>query len=273
MIDPRLGPIGRDAIRACVWEATARKPGNVHRWADFPDLTYLDFMISAAVIGPEMDVAPSRPVGETILASVQATRTVTRTNTNLGIVLLLAPLAAADANRNTLDTVLASLTVRDASLAYKAIRLAVPGGLGHTDEQDVADEPTVTLRAAMEQAAERDSIARQYRDGFVEVVDFGVPLIVETLQRCGGLEQAIVQCHLHWLARFPDSLIARKHGLEVAEEVSHRAGNVIRGGESVEAFDNWLRREHRNPGTTADLVAATLFVALRSGRLPVEIPW
>src|SRR4051794_30607402 len=79
---------------ACTWEVTARKPGNVHRLRDFEDCTYLDFLLSAAALAPVLGEAGARGVGATVLEGVRATRRVVRSNTNLGMVLLLAPLAA-----------------------------------------------------------------------------------------------------------------------------------------------------------------------------------
>src|SRR4051812_25395521 len=144
---------------ACIWEATARKPGNVHRFADLDDLHYVDFLASAAAIGSVLDKAWFRPVGEIVLEAIKATRQVTSTNTNLGMVLLLTPLAAVVPGRrlrSELPRVLQSLTVADAVLVYEAIRVAEPGGLGVVSDQDVARTPTVTLRAAMALAEERD---------------------------------------------------------------------------------------------------------------------
>src|SRR5438067_1134724 len=134
---------------ACIWEATARKPGNVHRYRDFEDATYADFLLSAAAIAPVLAGAPRRGIGASILEAVRATRRVIGSNTNLGIVLLLAPLAAVhegDDLRAGLTRLLAELDVEDARLVYEAIRLARPGGLGRVAEQDVAEEPTQTLR-------------------------------------------------------------------------------------------------------------------------------
>ncbi|HEY8504297.1 MAG TPA: triphosphoribosyl-dephospho-CoA synthase, partial [Gemmataceae bacterium] len=147
-----MGPIGRWAQLACIWEATARKPGNVHRFADFEDLTYLDFLLSAAAAAPELDRAPDRPVGGTILAAVRATAEVATTNTNLGIVLLLAPLASVPEGTDLREGVreeLDALTVEDAGSAYEAIRRARPGGLGEVPEADVRGEPDRTLREVM----------------------------------------------------------------------------------------------------------------------------
>jgi triphosphoribosyl-dephospho-CoA synthase len=265
---------------ACIWEATARKPGNVHRSCDFDDLKYIDFLVSAAAIAPVFDIAPQRGVGETVLQAIQATRAVVNTNTNLGIVLLLAPLAAVPAGENLrtgVAGVLDGLTLGDSRLVYQAIRLALPGGLGQVAEQDLGDEPTLPLRQVMSLAAERDLVARQYSDGFQLVFDEGVPALCQGLERIGSLEKAIIHCHLSWMARHPDSLIARKRGLAEAEEAAQRARHVLDAGglQSVEGraalaeLDAWLRVEGhaRNPGTSADLVTACLFVALRQGML------
>ncbi|MFO0809962.1 MAG: triphosphoribosyl-dephospho-CoA synthase [Gemmataceae bacterium] len=258
-------PVGLSAQLACVLEATARKPGNVHRTADFADCTFLDFLLSAAAIGPAMNQAVGRPVGETVLDAIRATRRVTTVNTNLGIVLLLAPLAAVPDGGSVRD-VLRATTVADARAVYDAIRLATPGGLGRAGEQDVADEPTVTLLDAMRLAADRDGVARQYATDFADVV-------AATLATDRPLEDAIVRLHLELLAARPDTLIARKCGREVAAEASARAAGVL-SGKPLAEFDDWLRADghRRNPGTTADLVTAALFVALRRGIIQLPLP-
>jgi triphosphoribosyl-dephospho-CoA synthase len=266
---------------ACIWEATARKPGNVHRYRDFADSTYLDFLLSAAAIAPVMSTACQRRVGAIILDAVRATRRVGGTNTNLGIVLLLAPLAAVPPDqemRSGVERVLAELDVEDARLVYEAIRLAAPGGLGRAAEQDVAEEPTQTLRQVMALAADRDLIARQYANGFAEVFDDGAPAVLTGLQRSGSLEGAILFAHLHLMADHPDTLIARKRGWAEAEEAAGRARAVLDSGlAELNAFDVWLRGEGhaRNPGATADLLAACLFVLLRENAitLPPQFPW
>src|SRR5262245_21577371 len=154
--------IGLCVQLACIWEATARKPGNVHRYTDFADLSYLDLIQSAAAVAPVLNIASLCGVGKAILEAVKASRQVAPTNTNLGIVLLLAPLAAVplmEELRSGLPRVLSSLSVADAKAAYEAIRLAHAGGLGRVPEQDVHQEPTKTLREVMALAAERDLIA------------------------------------------------------------------------------------------------------------------
>jgi triphosphoribosyl-dephospho-CoA synthase len=270
-------PVGLCVQLACIWEATARKPGNVHRHRDFNDTSYLDFLVSAAAISPIMETAWSRPVGETILAAVQATRQMVRVNTNLGIILLLAPLAAvvSEPLRQGLPRVLNQLSVQDAQLAYVAIRLANPGGLGHSPEQDVHREPTQTLREVMTLAADRDFIALQYANGFRQVLDEAVPELVRPIGEGLGIEEAIIRCQLLLLSRYPDSLIARKRGLAEALAVRNQARRVIQGGLDREGFDAWLRDEGhaRNPGTTADLIVSALFVSLREELISPQQPY
>jgi triphosphoribosyl-dephospho-CoA synthase len=283
-----MADIGLWAQVACVWEVTARKPGNVTRFHDFEDTTYLDFVLSAAAIAPVMAAACQRRVGQTVLEAVRATRQVVRNNTNLGIILLLTPLAAVpqgDDLRAGVGRLLANLDVEDSRRVYEAIRLAAPAGLGKVEDQDVSQEPTTPLREVMMLAADRDLIARQYADSFAEVFDDGVPALVAGLEQTGSLEGAIIAAQLVLMARHPDTLIARKCGRIVAEEAAQRARQVLDAGwpqqregrNSLDTLDSWLRAEghSRNPGTTADLVTACLFAALRQGQitLPCAHPW
>jgi triphosphoribosyl-dephospho-CoA synthase len=263
---------------ACLMEVTARKPGNVHRFADLPDLHFVDFLLSATAIAEPLDRAAMTGVGRAVLGAIEATRRVVSTNTNLGIVLLLSPLAAvadgADLAEGVED-VLAATTVEDASDVYSAIRLAQPGGLGDVADQDVARVPTMTLRAVMALAAERDSIARQYANGYQQVLGEALPALRASLDAGLPLETAIIFSYLKLLARYQDSLIARKYGQDWAHEVSHRAAEILDAGWPVEreahrmfeTFDSWLRHPANrfNPGTTADLMTAALYAALRDG--------
>lgn len=281
-----LAPLspGNRAQVACLVEATARKPGNVHRERDFADTHLLDFLLAAAAIRDPLDRARETGVGQSIFAAVEATKRVAAGNPNLGMILLLAPLAAVaegEEPREGVGRVLDRLDVEDARWAYRAIRLAQPGGLGSADDQDVHAEPTVTLLEAMRLAAGRDAIARQYAIGYADVFDVAVPVLREAMARSRSVEQAVVAAHLTLMARFPDTLIARKRGLAVAEESARRAEGVLAAGwpdraEGVEAigeFDRWLRADGhaRNPGSTADLVAAALFVAIGDGTIAVPI--
>lgn len=263
-------------VWACVLEVRAPKPGNVHPDASFDDLDWRDFFRSAHAIAPILATAADRGVGAAVRDAVVATRQVAPSNTNLGIVLLLAPLAAAAARgplRENLEPVLAGLSQHDARLVYEAIRLAEPGGLGTAPEGDVAAPPPGTLRAMMQLAAHRDSIAAEYAQGFPLTLEHGVPQLAARWP--AGLadpREAIVGLHLELLARVPDTLIGRKCGASVAREAADRARAVLEWGwpatlagrAECQRFDAWLRAagHRRNPGTTADLVASSLFTFL-----------
>jgi triphosphoribosyl-dephospho-CoA synthase len=180
--------ISAAAQLACLLEVSAPKPGNVSPERHFHDTRYEDFLASAVAIGPALAEAGSRPLGATIRSAVEATARWTRSNTNLGIVLLLAPLARAAARpggdlRSRVAAVLDETTVADAVEAYAAIRLARPGGLGKAGAEDVAVAPTVTLRDAMALAADRDAVAREYVTGFAVTFDVGVPALAAARRR------------------------------------------------------------------------------------------
>jgi triphosphoribosyl-dephospho-CoA synthase len=275
----RLSP-GQMAQLACVLEATARKPGNVHRFADFDDCSYLDFILSAAEIAGPLDRARRVGLGRSVLEAVEATRRVTLTNTNLGMVLLLTPLAMLGPREGPSDVsrVLSGTTVEDARLVYRAIRLARPGGLGRVDDQDVEAEPTATLLETMRLAEHRDAVARQYARDFADVREV-MPALREHVRQEWPLETAVVWTFLDLLRLRPDTLIERKRGPGVAAEASHRAGRILllgwptAGHQEMADLDAWLRADGhaRNPGATADLVSAALFLALRDGTIPLPL--
>jgi triphosphoribosyl-dephospho-CoA synthase len=273
---------GSAATLACLYEATAPKPGNVHPGACFADAAYADFVASAVVIGPILERALDCGVGRTVFDAVRATRAAVGTNTNLGTLLLLAPLAAVPRDRSLAEGVahvLSGLGGDETRLVYEAIRLSGAGGLGQAAEADLfADVPAdLTLVAAMRLAADRDTIARQYTNHFADVFSGTAAWIADGLARGWPLSAAIVSAHVRQLAHGPDSLIGRKCGFEAAAEASDRAAAVLKSGSPGEPaydrelaeLDAWLRGDghRRNPGTTADLVAAGLFVLLREGRL------
>jgi triphosphoribosyl-dephospho-CoA synthase len=261
-----------------VLEVSAEKPGNITPSHDFHDTSYDDMLRSAIAVGPELARAGERRVGETVLAVVEASRRVAPANTNLGIALLLAPLARAalslDAGplRAQLGATLRALDVADARAAYAAIRFAGAGGLRERVEHDVRSEPTVGLREAMASAADRDSVASEYLSDYALTFDTGVPALVAALGDGLAVRDAIVELHLRLLDQAPDTLIARKRGADAAARVSAGAREVLAAGgvrtpagrRALRSFDASLREPGNalNPGTTADLVTATLFVAL-----------
>ena len=272
--------IAAAAQLACLLEVSAPKPGNVSPEHHFHDTRYEDFLASAVAIGPALGAAGERPVGATIRTAVEATSRWTASNTNLGIVLLLAPLARAAAReggtlRDRLAMVLAETTVADAAETYAAIRRARPGGLGAASAEDVATAPTVSLREAMALAAERDEVAREYTNRFALTFEVGAPALADARRRGLSWSEATVECFLELLAAVPDTHIARKLGRGEAERVTGRAREVLAAGATgtaegraaLAALDAELRdpRNTRNPGTTADLTCAALFVAIIEG--------
>lgn len=284
---PRIGTqqltIGQKATLACLLEVSAPKPGNVHRGADFDDLTFNDFMLSAVAVGPIMDRAVGQPVGQTVLQSIRATQLLVKSNTNLGIVLLLAPIAAVPIDQalaHGLPTVLSRLTAADSADVYEAIRLARPGGLQRIDRLDIAEAVPPQLLDAMQHAAAWDLIARQYVTRFDLVLNSVAPWLESGRLHGWSLPDSIVYTHVRLLAQQRDSLVARKCGGEMADNVMRWASRVLESGqpgdeayhEALSDFDFWLRSDghRRNPGTTADLIAAGLFTLLRDDRLPVE---
>jgi len=263
---------------ACLMEARAPKPGNAHRGGDLPGLTWRDFVLSAAAVAEAFRRHPRGRVGRLTLAAVEATGRLVQTNTNLGIVLLLAPLFRAALRpgpgslRQRLHLVLDDLDREDARLAYRAIRRARPGGLGRVARQDVRRAPTATLRECMRFAADRDAVAREYATGYDTTWRVGLPALERARAQGLAIDQAVVASGLALLAAFPDTLIARRHGPAAARSVRREARAVLAAGGPAtpagraltERLDRRLRSPRRrwNPGATADLVAASLFVWL-----------
>ncbi len=273
----RAEMIAAAAQTACLMEVLAPKPGNVSRGRDLPGLTYRDFVLSACAIGPAFRRCGSARVGRLVLEGVRATRRHVGTNTNLGILLLLAPLARAALTRrgsfrDRLRRVLLDLDLRDAHDAYRAIRLARPGGLGRAAGQDVRKTPTAPLLECMRLAAGHDAVAREYATGFATTLDLGLPALRRLRDRHVPLALSIAQTYLTLLAAGPDTLVARRHGPVAARRVARlarracEAGGFLseRGRALSERLDRRLRaaRPPLNPGATADLTVASLFVWL-----------
>ncbi|NQZ52684.1 MAG: triphosphoribosyl-dephospho-CoA synthase [Piscirickettsiaceae bacterium] len=263
-------------IWACENEVSAPKPGNVNCFSGGHNMEVQDFINSAHAIAPVL-AQPNINVGDMILQAITATRTVVNCNTNLGIVLLFAPLCRAMQNCHTFEQlpeelakILQNLTVDDAEKCYQAIRLAEAGGLGKYEQQDINRLPTVTLREAMALAQNRDSIAAQYLNNYHEIFHLGLPNLVAAINCGESVEWASAFAYLMLLSHIPDSLIHRKHGLECAQRVMEQAksisGKVINNNRlsefesDISQWDNTLKQEAINPGTSADLTAATLLI-------------
>jgi triphosphoribosyl-dephospho-CoA synthase len=268
-----------DIVRqVCELEVRAFKPGNVSVASSGHGMRADDFLASArAMAGPLC--SPGLRVGQRVHDAIAATQAVVNFNTNLGIVLLAAPLVQAALRdsplqdlRARLEEVLAELDINDAELSYQAIRLAAPGGLGSSERHDVNRPARVTLLQAMAEARERDTIARAYVTGYADVFLVGVPLIRAALARWGSEEWAIVAAYLGFLSRCPDTHIQRKFGYQTARDVSRQAAEIDRDMQGAARpeellprltdLDHSLKSAGINPGTSADLSVASL-IALR----------
>lgn len=263
-------------LDACYAELNALKPGNVHRFSPGHGMEVLHFEQAAkAAAGPLAD--PAFSVGKRILRATEASVAATGLNTNLGIVLLCAPLAKAAQEttfdvglRRRLGTILSALDAQDAQDAFEAIRIANPGGLGTVRQGDVrTPDNNLTLIAAMQLAAERDRIANAYVDVFSDVFDFALPAL-HTARAAHSADPnlAITTLHMALLAEFPDTHITRKYDSETAANVQREARSLrscwfpiatLKSLPLLLDFDAKLKQRRLNPGTTADFVVTTLF--------------
>jgi triphosphoribosyl-dephospho-CoA synthase len=259
-------------IAACRDEIEAPKPGNVHVFAEGHGMTAHDFLRSAEAAAPALSNS-ALPVGARILAAVEATFAAVGMNTNLGIVLLCAPLAAAAQTggdlRQSVKQTVAGLTRRDAESAFEAIRRAAPAGLGTALRHDVRAPADVTLLEAMREAAGRDRVAFQYASDFTDIFETGMGQLASARGSGWPAPWPVAAVYLAFLAGFPDSHVARKNGLDAAarvqieaEEARKRFMNAANPAETLQellSFDRRLKGRGLNPGTSADLTVATVF--------------
>lgn len=298
---------------ACLLEVSATpKPGNVHRFRDFEDIRYEDFLASSISFGPFIEELALKGIllkegkitwnelnlGLTVKNAIQQSDYFhKRGNTNLGIILLLSPLAVAagmsidfqkekcaeNLIRDNAIEVMLNTTVEDAIYVSDGIALIQPGGLGEVEKFDVNSsslhqelkEENITLQQLMLQYKDRDNICLELSEEFPITFDFGLRTLIRSFMLSKDINLAIIDSYLDILAHFPDTLINRKFGSNQAKEISLRAKSIINlggaltvdGRRELEEFDIELREEEEkiNPGTTADLVASTVFVFLLTG--------
>jgi triphosphoribosyl-dephospho-CoA synthase len=280
--------------QACEVELQAFKPGNVSVYADGHDMTVADFRLSAKVSAVPL-CNPDYSLGEKIFYAVKATREAVACNTNLGIILLCAPLVQAINNikpdltlRSALRQILTTTTLDDADWVFKAITLASPGGLGSADEQDVSEKPSVTLTEAMRLSSAKDRIALQYITDYRDIFDFAVPIHYNAVRKWGNQEWAAVSVYAGLLSQFPDSHIERKYGNQYSEMVAAKMAQLSNELSTVESpehtlpllysLDQALKSKGLNPGTMADMTVATVLtvfledvikLTLRNKNLPI----
>lgn len=256
----------RDAfLRACRLDVQVRKPGNVSEASPGHRMVAAQFVASAEAAAAPL-FAAGAPLGERVERAVSASWAAAGCNTNLGIVLLVAPLAMAAEQAVPPPAVLAAATLDDAQAVYRAIAAANPGGLGDAGDGDVRRAPALPLRDAMARAAPHDLVARQYDNGFGDVRHAAAALRASGFALERADDAAVQRVFLHWLSGFPDSHIVRKHGEAVAQNVmsaAQRWRDLPAPGDdpAFAAWDETLKAAGINPGTSADLTVATLFAA------------
>lgn len=287
--EPGLLALERGAMAAylgaCRADVVHAKPGNVSRAAPAHGMTAQDFLRSARVSAPPM-CRLALGVGERVLEAVRATRETVGCNTNLGIVLLCAPLLLAWQSaprgctlRDALRSSLRGLYVHDARCAFEAIVLAAPAGLGRSARHDVREPARASLLQAMREAASRDLVAAQYANDYAEVFELGLPALRRARARWGREAGAVAATYLEFLCAHEDSHVARKHGPTRARELVQRARQCRRAVADcadwqqaqgpLGELDRDCRQRGINPGTSADLtVAALLAERLGAGAQP-----
>jgi triphosphoribosyl-dephospho-CoA synthase len=239
-------------------------------------------------------------VGSKILAAVEAsTRWQSGGNVNLGVILLFTPISIAAGCalkdgpldmkkiRDTVKILPKSTTPIDSINLYKAIRIAMSDRvLGRVEELDVGDDSSlerlnreaITLQGVFERCAGRDAVCKEWASGFETTFTKGYPYLFNALKSSGDINMAVVDTFLYLLSEEPDSLISRKKGRKAALDVSGKARAIVsaggfgskRGKEMTSALDRELQRSAglMNPGTTADLTAASIFLLLLEGWRP-----
>jgi len=294
---PHNDSLGTFVAAACLLEASSVKAGNVHPQANFDNMDYSHFRLSAAVIGKRVEQLFQSPiqidpcknitsVGDCIFEMAIATKQSVGVNTNLGTLILLGPLLVATEKlapnivddkelQRSVANVLSNLTTTDSEGVYKSIQIANPGGLGTSNQMDANKQPPTNVLEAMRFAHHKDDVAKQWVTNFETVFSLARRLRelidAQKLESRNWLE-AISSVQIEYMAANVDSLIARKNNLDLANEVRRRASQLlsIRSTSSsgyqqqwIE-FDAYLRADgnRRNPGTTADLLAAALYVAI-----------
>ncbi|MDD5111278.1 MAG: triphosphoribosyl-dephospho-CoA synthase [Candidatus Altiarchaeota archaeon] len=296
-------------VEACLLEAGAKKPGNVYPGRGFAGTSYRDFIRGSKAFGPMLREAARRGfeagdgslavrdigIGRLVLRAVRAVKkSHSGGNTHLGIALLFVPLSAAAGFcvstggmpaglRACFRRFMKGTTVDDAIGVFNAILTANPGGLGRSrlDVRDKASKARLqdkgfSLLRLMGYSSRRDRIAGELSAGMPAVFGFVLPNLDRNLLKTGH-SNAIVQTYLQTLAKYPDTLIARKAGRETARDVSNKAKFVLQAGgiftpngrQAIRKLDSCLRSDGNklNPGTTADLIAAGLYVHLLKERI------
>lgn len=263
---------------ACIAELQALKPGNVHLFADGHGMTIQDF-IKSADASSAVIAEPNLSVGQRIFDAVQETQNAVGLNTNLGLILLCAPIIHSalhgDAEltlQQNLSKTLKQLDVNDAHLTSQAILLANPAGLGSVSQHDVHQKIDVGLLEMMRASQYKDRIAMQYANDYIDIFEFGVVKYQEAMTKWQNQAWATTALYIGFLARYLDTHIVRKYSEADATIIMHEAQqmeaeywateNPKLMQKSLLAWDTSLKKRNINPGTSADLTVACLLASI-----------
>lgn len=307
--------ISRCLELAILFEVSADKPGNVNLVTGFEGTRYEHFLASAVAAAPSFELAARKGLafsrGEISIDDIGLGSIIRRCvadvsawqrggNTLLGTIILLSPIAVAAGMasakeehlfelvklRENLKLVVESTTPEDAVEVYEAIRVASPSGLGKAPDLDINDPSSigrirkerVSLHSVFKIASTYDTVCSEWVTNYTVTFDVAYPYLVQQIKRTEDLNVAVIHTFLNVLAKYPDTFIARKVGVEKAREVSAKAEEVLKLGGFVTSqgriglgeFDKMLRGSSNllNPGTTADIVAAALALCVLGGYRP-----
>lgn len=272
--------VAQCALLAMLFElSSSPKPGNVDRCHDFSDIGFHHFLTSAVSAYPVFRKAAEvgTGAGSLILEAVTAWQTWNlSSNTHFGSLVLMIPLAMAGGRpgqlHKELESILDQSSQEDALNFYRAFSLAGARvvdvesfSLSDRKWEEKLKESGKSLLDLMKLSAGHDLIAREWSTFYQR--SFSLSEKLTTLVRDMGLNEGVVRTYLEALAEVPDSLVQAKFGLEEAREVSRLAGEALRDPTLKKAslLDQDLLQRDINPGSTADLIAASLFIALLRG--------
>lgn len=261
----------------CDVEMESLKPGNVHKYSKSHDMTTKDFFRSSLIVSKYLS-QNNLSLGKKIINTVMQIQKKIKKNTNLGIILMLAPIVVVVEKEGLIEekrllmkikSLIKKQNVKNSFPIFKAISLTAPGGLGKSKKYDVNTLPKTTIYQAMKFSKEKDLIALQYFNGFEDIFKTGLPAFKTFYKKWGKINWALTGVYLTFLKKFKDTHIIRKKGNKIAEKVrkdakkyyimAKNSTNITTLKKKLLIFDKKLKSEGINPGTTADLTVATLF--------------
>ena len=260
---------------ACRKDIELIKPGNVNIKSPHSDTNAEDYLESSLLSSKEL-FKPDYSLGERILNSIKITRSKVKTNTNLGIILLCAPIIHACIYFNNLTLregikkTLSSSTVKDTQDLCMAINISAPGGLGTSEVYDTVSKPTVNIIEIMNHSASYDRISYQYSHDYSDIFDFIIPRLVFLNKKHNSLDISLSLMFMEILAKIPDSHISRKFDDKIAKKTSNNASDLLKIldreyspdylADRLNNLDYEYKKKGINPGTTADLLVASLMI-------------